>query len=130
MPLALPGRPQQYADACRAAEQGKYEEARRIYARLNQGAAKKDARLRGLIQNDLAVLDALGGKFDEARQGWQKALEADGDLLLARLNRDLLEAEISLASAQEELEELKLVPAPGAGAGGWDPLTRPFSPGG
>ena len=125
MPLAHPGRPQQYADACRLAGEGQYEEARRIYARLNRGAAKKDARLRGLIQNDLAVLDAVAGKFEEAREGWQRALEADGDLLLARLNRDLVEAEISLAGGQEELEELKLVPAPGAGAGGWDPLTRP-----
>ncbi len=45
-------------------------------------------------------------------------LEADGELLLARLNRDLLEAEISLADGQEELGELKLVAAPGCGAGG------------
>ena len=73
------------------------------------------------IQNDLAVLDAIAAKFEEAREGWQRALEADGDLLLARLNRDLLEAEISLAGAQEELEELKLVPAPRAGAGGLGP---------
>ncbi|MGO9471298.1 MAG: hypothetical protein ACLQVF_44980, partial [Isosphaeraceae bacterium] len=130
MPLAHPGRPQQYVDACRAGEQGKYAEARRIYARLNRSAAKKDARLRALIQNDLAVLDVLEGKFEEAREGWQRALEADGDLLLARLNRDLLEAEISFADGQEQLDELKLVPATRAGAGGWDPLTRAFSPGG
>ena len=78
---------------------------------------RRDARLRGLIQNDLAVLDATEGKFDEAREGWRRALEADGELLLARLNRDLLEAEISLAEVHEEVGELKLVPAPGAGAG-------------
>ena len=44
-------------------------------------------------------------------------------MLLARLNRDLLEAEISFADGQEQLDELKLVPAPRAGAAGWDPLT-------
>ena len=42
------------------------------YARLNRSAAKKDARLRALIQNDLAVLDVLEGKFEEAREGWQR----------------------------------------------------------
>jgi len=78
-----------------------------------------------LIRNDLAVLDAIEGKFEEAREGWRRALEADGELLLARLNRDLMEAEISFAGVQEELGELKLVPAPGSGAGGADPLTRP-----
>jgi len=81
-----------------------------------------------LIRNDLAVLDALDGKFDEARQGWQKALEVDGGLLLARLNRDLMEAEISLAGVQEELGELKLVPAPGNGAGGAPRVLRPPPP--
>jgi len=66
-----------------------------------------------LIQNDLAVLDVLEGKFDEAREGWRRAIEADGDLLLARLNRDLMEAEISPAGGQDEVGELELVPAPG-----------------
>jgi len=60
------------------------------------------------------VLDALEGKFDEAREGWRRAIEADGDLLLARLNRDLMEAEISMAGVQEDVGELELVPAPGS----------------
>jgi len=111
---AQPDRPPRNVEACRLAALGKYEEARRVYARLNRGAARKDALLRGLIQNDLAVLDALDGKFDEAREGWRRAIEADGGLLLARLNRDLMEAEISLAGVQEEAGELELVPAPGS----------------
>jgi len=93
-----------------------------------RGAAKKNARLRGLIQNDLALLDAVEGKFDQARAGWRRAIEADGELLLAKLNRDLLEAEISLADGLEELGELKLVPAPGAGAGGARRVLRPPPP--
>ncbi len=101
-----------YADACRLACEGQHDQARRIYARLNRTAAKTNTQLAALIRNDLAVLDALEGKFEEARQGWQRALEADGDLLLARLNRDLVEAEIGMEEVQEELGELELVPAP------------------
>jgi len=114
MPAAVPGSPPRYIEACRLAGEGKYEEARRVYAKLSRGAARKDPRLWGLIQNDLAVLDALEGKFDEAREGWRRAIGADGGLLLARLNRDLMEAEISLAGVQEEVGELELVPAPGS----------------
>ena len=118
-PAAEPAElPPRYIQARRLAEEGRYEEVRRAYGGILRRAPKKDARLRGLIQNDLAVLDAVEGKFDEAREGWRRAIEADGELLLARLNRDLLEAGISLADGQEELGELKLVPAPGAGAGG------------
>ena len=64
--------------------------------------------LRALIRNDLAVLAAIEGKFDEARTGWQEAVEVDPDCLLARLNRDLVEAEVSLATVQNDFGELKL----------------------
>src|SRR5262249_48060408 len=67
---------------------------------------------------------AVEGEFDEARARWRTAIEADGDLLLARLNRDLLDAEISLAEVHDEPGELKLVPGPGAVARRADPLTR------
>ena len=40
-----------------------------------------NARLRALIHNDLAVLAAIEGKFDEARTGWRKALEVDPECL-------------------------------------------------
>jgi len=38
-----------------------------------------------LIANDLAVLAALEGRFEEARQGWQAALALDSDCVPARL---------------------------------------------
>ncbi len=65
------GLPPDYWRACRLAEQGKYEEARQLYSALNipPSAPSLDA----LVQNDLAVLAALEGRYDEARQGWQHA---------------------------------------------------------
>ena len=71
-----------------------------------------DARLRALVQNDLAVMAAMEGRFDEARTGWQTALEIDRDCLLARLNRDLVEAEINRGQGTEDFGELKLAPTP------------------
>jgi glycosyltransferase involved in cell wall biosynthesis len=107
--------PPQYLEARQFAESGEYKAAREGYARLlrQRRRGKKHARLRGLIHNDLAVLDAIEGRFEEARESWKRASEADGDLLLARLNRDLFEAEMSLAEVQEETDVLKLVPSPG-----------------
>jgi glycosyltransferase involved in cell wall biosynthesis len=103
-----------YAEACGSAAQGRHDEARRIYAELEAALANVDsqARLRALIRNDLAVLAVAEGRFDEARAGWRAALESDPDCLVARLNRDLLEAEISLAAVKSEVGELKLAPAP------------------
>ena len=81
-----------YAEACGLAAQGKNDEARRIYGDLETALAgvESDVRLRALILNDLGVIAATEGNFDEARVGWQAALEIDPDCLLARLNRDLL----------------------------------------
>jgi tetratricopeptide (TPR) repeat protein len=104
--------PPRYLEACRLADEGKYEDARRAYAKLKQSTTRSNAWLRGLIRNDLAVLAAIEGKFDEARTGWQEAVEADPERLLARLNRDLVEAEIQLATFQDDFGELKLAPAP------------------
>ena len=75
---------------------GNIDEARRLYADLegSLAGAEADRRLRALVQNDLAVMAAMDGRFDEARAGWQTALEIDRDCLVARLNRDLVEAEI------------------------------------
>ncbi len=111
--VVQPALPPRYLAACRLAEEGKYEDARRAYAKLKQSTARSNAWLRGLIRNDLAVLAAIEGKFDEAREQWQQAVEIDPECLLARLNRDLVEAEISLAAAQDDIGELKLAPAPG-----------------
>ena len=104
-----------YAEACRVACEGQRDEARRVYMDLDGelAGADGDARLRALVQNDLAVMAAMEGRFDEARAGWQAALEIDQDCLLARLNRDLVEAEISLSEVTDDFGELKLAPAPG-----------------
>ena len=76
--------PQRYFDACRLASEGRYEEARRSYRKLQAGVAKANNRLRGLIENDIATLAALEGKLDEAKCGWRAALEADPDCLVAQ----------------------------------------------
>ncbi len=47
-----------------------------------------------LIQNDLAVLRAMEGNFDEAREAWRAVLEVEGACLPARLNLGLIEAEL------------------------------------
>jgi glycosyltransferase involved in cell wall biosynthesis len=107
--------PPRYLEACRLAERGRHDDARKLYSQLARRVSKKNVRLHALIRNDLAVLDALEGRLDEARVGWHQAVEADGELLAARLNRDLLEAEAAMADAEEGLDGLKLVPAPGNG---------------
>ena len=108
-----PDLPPRYLAACRLAQEGKYDDARRIYAKLKRSATSSNTRLRALIRNDLAVLAAIEGKVDEAREQWREAIEADPECLLARLNRDLVEAEIRLATVQDDFGELKLAPAPG-----------------
>ena len=54
-------------------------------------------------------MDALTRR---GRGGWEAALEVDQDCLVARLNRDLVEAEISLLQSTDDFGELKLAPAP------------------
>ena len=46
-------------------------------------------------RSDLAALAATEGRFEEALAGWPAALEIDPDCLMVRLNRDLIEAELS-----------------------------------
>ncbi len=103
-----------HADACSLASQGQHDEAWLVYSDVKRLITNAEAgsRLRALIENDLAVLAAMDGRFDEALTGWQTALEIDRDCLVARLNRDLVEAEISLSQATDGLGELKLAPAP------------------
>jgi len=95
------GLPRDYWQACKLAEQGKYDEARQLYSKLAHSAV--GGSLGALVQNDLAVLAALEGRFDEARQGWQQALELDQSCLMARLNRDLVQAEFDVAEQDEGL---------------------------
>ena len=70
-----------------------------MYARLERTTGKANSRLRILIRNDLAVLDAVEGKFDEAREGWRAAIEGDGACLPARLNLGLVQAELAWTKA-------------------------------
>jgi hypothetical protein len=102
--------------ACGHVQQGNYERARPIYNRLATTTNSADMRLRALIHNDLAVLDVIEGRHDDARRIWAKALQADGGCLQAALNRDLFEAEMSLLNAQSDQASLnlELVPDPRA----------------
>ena len=88
--------PEAYWQACRLAEQGQYDDARRLYSELEDeySEAGPSCHLLALIRNDLAVLAVLNGRHDDARQGWQAAMDLDPGCLPARLNRDLLAAEL------------------------------------
>ena len=55
-----------------------------------------EVRVKALVANDLAALDAIEGKTDEALEGWRKALEIDGALSARGLNRDLVDAELTM----------------------------------
>jgi glycosyltransferase involved in cell wall biosynthesis len=105
------GLPTGYWTACETARGGKYEEARAAYARLGQSAAKGNVRFRVLIQSDLAVLAAMEGKFDEARDEWRAALGVDGGCLPARLNLGLVEAELSWTAAATKPTTAEVEPA-------------------
>jgi hypothetical protein len=76
-----------YAEACTLAFQGRHDDAWLVYMDLKRAIAswEKGSRLQALIRNDLVVLAATDGRFDEARAGWQTALEIDGDCLVARI---------------------------------------------
>jgi glycosyltransferase involved in cell wall biosynthesis len=108
------GLPPGYWQACRLAEEGRYDEARRLYAELDAATAEDDPRLRALLRNDLAVLAALEGRLDDARRGWIAALEADAACLQARLNDALVGAELDYANARPDdfPTDLQYLPAP------------------
>jgi hypothetical protein len=71
------GLPASYLGALTLASNGQCEQARALYAQLEQSAAYAKPQLRALIQNDLAVFAALDEKFDEACEGWRAALNSD-----------------------------------------------------
>ncbi len=102
------GLPAQYREACRLFEQGRYDDARHIYATLIDGAT--EPRLKALVANDMAVLAAIEGRVDEALQGWEEAIDADENLLPARLNRDLINAELALGRTGGPAGEPALAP--------------------
>jgi len=98
------GLPASYRQACELAQTGSYDKARRLYTKLEKATREPDSHLRALIRNDLAVLAALEGRYDEAQQGWKGALELDQGCLQARLNRDLVQAELELAGPHPQPE--------------------------
>ncbi len=104
-----------YAEASNLAAQGQHDEARKLYADWAAARAYADSgtRLRALVHNDLAVMAALDGRYQEAQTEWQAALEIDPDCLPAQLNRDLLDAEMKLSQATDDFGGLTLAPAPG-----------------
>ena len=86
--VTTPQLPEAYRRASRLAAGGQYDEARRLYGELD--AAASNTRLRALIGNDLAALDAVKGDFSAARQRLEAALVIDVTCLPARLNLELL----------------------------------------
>ena len=64
--------PLPYRRACRLAERGRFDEARRLYAMLDVSSA--DPQIKALVGNDLAVLAALGGDLVAAQSALQAAL--------------------------------------------------------
>jgi hypothetical protein len=104
--------PEAYWKACRLAQGGSYKEARTAYSRLERSFAKKaNPQLRALVQNDLAVLAAMQGKFDDACLGWLAALDGDGGCLPARLNLGLVQAEMSESPATADPPQIEAAPA-------------------
>jgi hypothetical protein len=65
-----------------------------------------------LIQNDLAVFAALDEKFDEACEGWRAALNSDPECMSARLNLDMVQADLSLLAPTLNVPPLHASPAP------------------
>ncbi len=108
--------PADYWRACRLVEQGLHDVARRLYGEMEEIVGEADARLQGLIRNDLGVLDALEGRFDEARESWRQAMGVDTGCRVAGLNDVLISAEMErlVLPQGDVLTPLELAPAPGA----------------
>jgi glycosyltransferase involved in cell wall biosynthesis len=94
---------QRYENARQHALDGKYQDARRLYAGLQ--APTSDPRLRAIIANDIATLDAISGDINAARQNLESALALDQACEPAKLNLALVQAELthttSLPAANE-----------------------------
>ena len=80
--------PQRYKSACQLAIAGQRKDARRLYVELE--AMIPEPKLRAVVRNDLAVLDAMANDFEAARQGLDAALVLDAACDPARLNLALL----------------------------------------
>ena len=92
------GLPANYWKACELVRDGQYGKARNLYGRLERVSGKANARLRVLVQNDLAVLAAMEGNFDDACERLRAAIEKNCECLPARVSPGLFEAELSPGS--------------------------------
>jgi hypothetical protein len=102
--------PEAYRKASRLAIQGQFEEARRLYLKIE---ARADPRLKPIITNDLAVLAAIHGDLNASRTAIEALLTLDSGYEPARLNAAILEAERQVA------------PPDPASAGPATPTSRP-----
>jgi hypothetical protein len=84
-PAGVNGIPAGYWKACDLAREGRYDEARLAYGRLQRSAAKKNARLSALIHNDLAVIAATEGQQAEACGAWRAVLDMKESLGKAKI---------------------------------------------
>jgi hypothetical protein len=101
------GIPAGYWKACDPAREGRYDEARLAYARLQRSAAKKNTRLSALIDNDLAVIAAMKGQLGEACDAWRTVLDRDPTCEPARRNLALIEADHPTAGAPDSKSETR-----------------------
>jgi TolA-binding protein len=101
------GLPANYWKACELVRDGEYKKARQAYARLERSAAKGNARVRNLIQNDLAVI--------AAKLAQDGPLRPEGLIIKSRLkllqNRlDEARAALETAAAEYPDDRLTLFP--------------------
>jgi glycosyltransferase involved in cell wall biosynthesis len=85
-----PELPDAYRRACRLASRGQFDEAGRLFLKIE---ATADPRLKFLVANDLAALAAISGDLDGSRAALEGLLEGDPGCEPARLNAAFLEAE-------------------------------------
>jgi hypothetical protein len=114
--------PAQYRKACELARDGELEKATGIYNNLRRSRfAKKDARLRALIQNDLAAIDVMRGRLAEACQALREVRDPAVAADIASLNLALVESELArLAPASPALPTVP-EPSPGGDVGQIEP---------
>ena len=112
--------PASYWKACELVQEGQYKKAKAAYARLERSTAKGNARVRTLIQNDLAVIAAMEGQLAEACKTWRTVLDRGDECLTARLNIGLVEAELSRVAHKLERDRKRCRAGARRGRRAWD----------
>lgn len=99
------------ARASQLAVQGESETARRIYRQLDRDCERTE--FRGILKANLASLDVAGGSFDDARAGYERALELDPNCRIAKQNLSTLEERLARpANGARRNEASKQLPNP------------------